>query len=91
MAYKAPSTANGTLRVFYIQVTKIGDTMHNDDSNGASGYLAGAATEAGDMINGGVKFNYIIMGNKTGIIGRGSFVSPTYTAPAAPTSSEVTE
>ncbi len=91
VAYKAPSTARGTLRVFYIQVTKIGETMHNDDSNGASGYLAGAATEAGNKINGGVKFNYIIMGNKTGIIGRGSFVSPTYTAPATPTPSEVTE
>ena len=91
VAYKAGSTATGTLRVFYIQVTKIGETMHNDDSNGASGYLAGAATEAGNKINGGVKFNYIIMGDKTGIIGKGSFTSPTYTAPAAPTSSEVTE
>jgi len=90
VAYKAPSTARGTLRVFYIQVTKIGDTMHNDP-NGAEGYLAGAAGSAGTKIDGGVKFNYIIMGNKTGIIGRGSFVSPTYTAPAAPTSSEVTE
>ena len=76
--------------MFYIQVTKIGDTMHNDP-NGAEGYLAGAAGSAGTKIDGGVKFNYIIMGNKTGIIGRGSFVSPTYTAPAAPTSSEVTE
>ena len=90
VAYKAPSTARGTLRVFYIQVTKIGDTVHNNP-NGAEGYLAGAAGSAGTKIDGGVKFNYIIMGNKTGIIGRGSFVSPTYTAPAAPTSSEVTE
>ena len=90
VAYKAPSTATGTLRVFYIQVTKIGDTMHNDPTN-AEGYLAGAAGSAGTKIDGGVKFNYIIMGNKTGIIGRGSFVSPTYTAPATPTPSEVTE
>ena len=86
VAYKAPSTANGTLRVFYIQVTKIGDTMHNDP-NGADGYLAGTAENAGNKINGGVKFNYIIMGDKTGIIGKGSFTSPT--APATP--SEVTE
>ncbi len=91
VAYKAGSTANGTLRVFYIQVTKIGDTMHNDDSNGASGYLAGAATDAGNKINGGVEFNYIIMGDKTGIIGKGSFKSPTYTPPAASDATEAAE
>ena len=84
VAYKAPSTANGTLRVFYIQVTKIGDVMHNDPTN-ASGYLAGAG--ATKNVEGNVKFNYIIMGDKTGIIGKGSFTSPT--APATP--SEVTE
>ncbi len=91
VAYKAESTATGTLRVFYIQVTKIGETMHNDDSNGASGYLAGAATEAGNKINGGVKFNYIIMGDKTGIIGKGSFKSPSYTPPAASDATEAAE
>ncbi len=84
VAYKAPSTARGTLRVFYIQVTKIGDVMHNDPTN-ASGYLAGAG--ATKNVEGNVKFNYIIMGDKTGIIGKGSFTSPT--APATP--SEVTE
>jgi len=88
VAYKAPSTANGTLRVFYIQVTKIGDVMHNDPTN-ASGYLAGAG--ATKNVEGNVKFNYIIMGDKTGIIGKGSFTSPTYTPPAAHDATETAE
>ena len=89
VAYKAPSTANGTLRVFYIQVTKIGDVMHNDPTD-ASGYLAGAG--ATKNVEGNVKFNYIIMGDKTGIIGKGSFKSPTAPTPApTPSPAEAAE
>ncbi len=91
VAYTHESSVTGPMRVFYIQVTAIGEVMHNEGTAPTNGYLAGDGSSATKNAQGGVNFNYIIIGTKSGIIGKGSFTSPTYTPPAAPDATEAAE